>query len=335
MRSCHKISAENTGQVCACLAVLFLCLFVQRDALCQVLSEPTEFNVTQLISDAKQKVVDLRTALEKGDTAGAEPIKRDLQALLPAIQKVLSQCNESEKREFIWILRSIAGSEATQTLVKLACDRSNAVIASRALNALEDRSIDFALTDDQVECLLVQVREGGVLNAGAAARLLSRCQKNDKGQITEVILGRFCQELANPTELAPIGEAYVSPRVYVLNQFLLAFAHLGNEGIEDTKTAAEDTRKWLALARGMCGDPSVAEEIEILIKNDPDVSFRTVAVRAYARSAGEKAVPLLQSLLTDKTESEYDRLPDGTPGYPIRFTARGELVRLGHPPQNQ
>lgn len=325
------LSSISRGRACLCLATLFLCLLLQSDALCQAQPLSDE-------RDAKEMVAEFRAALHKGDVSQADAIGRRLQALgdaaLAAIRQALPESSESETRQFIRILAGIGGSQATRILVELACDPFNATIAAQALHAIGNRPIDFALTDDQVQFLLAQIREGDVINAAAAAGLLSRCQNNDTGLITHVVLARYCKELVDPQELAPVTGSYVSPRVYVLNLFLVAFGNLDDKGITVTKAAAENTRKWLTLALGMCGDPSVAPEIETLIKKDPDPYLRTVAVRAYARSAGQKAVPLLKTLLADKTESEYDRLPDGSPVYPIRLAAQDELTRLEHSSKN-
>ena len=330
MKFRYGIWGQSRAQVWVCHAILCLFLSVQRDAFCQAPSSPSE-------SDAKQMVVRLQSALEKNDTVQANQIGRELQALgktaLPAIRESLPACNKAEARQLTSILGGIGGSEATQLLMHLACQSPDSTIAAQAIHAIGNRPIDFDLTTNQFERLVAEVRKGHVLNAAAAAQLLARSQRNDKSQIVRTILERFIEEITSPTKLGEMQGSYLSPRVYTLNLFLLAFADMKDKAATDLKDALQkateqDTQKWLILALGMCGDQSVAEDIRHLVENDHDIYFRSVAVRSYARSAKEEAMPVLQALLADSSKSEYDRLPDGSPVYPIRIAARDELVRL-------
>jgi len=310
--------------------MLSLTLFPKNDALCQTPPSPSE-------SDAKQMVTKFRAALEKHDTLQANQIGRELQTLgktvLPAIRDALPDCSEAEKRQFISVLTGIAGNETAQLLLQLACQSPDTNVVSAALNAIGNRPINFALTASQFEWLLGKLSKGHVFNAATAARLLARCQRNNTSRAVNPILERFVEEIENPTNLGKIHGSYLSPRVYTLNLFLLAFADMNEKAASEVKDAIKkatipETQKWLTLALGMCGDQSVAQDIRFMIKNDPDVSFRCVAVHAYARSDGEKAVTFLKTLLTDSSQSEYDWLPDGSPVYPVRLAAQDELARL-------
>lgn len=332
MKSRNVFPGQNMAQLCVWLAMICLFLCVQRGAFCQSDSSKE--------SDGKEMVARLRLALEKNDMDQVSKLGDDLQAIgnmaLPAIREALPKCDETEAVHLVGVLTGIGGSEATQFLVQLVCQPSNQKVASQALHVIGNRPIDFALTADQLECLAGVISKADILKAAAVSRVLSRCERNDRKQVIRPILERFIKEIGTPTELAPMHGAYTSPRVYVLNLFLLAFSNLGGEAVRDLETALDkaatpDIRKWLVLALGMCGNSSKGEEIRRLVENDPDIYFRSVAVRAYARSIGEKAVPVLKVLLNDTAESEYDRLPDGTPVYPIRLAARDELARLGQP----
>ena len=211
-------------------------------------------------------------------------------------------------------------------------------VALPALGAIGNSPISFPLTKEQIDAFLVVVAKAHVYSAAGAAYVLSRCEQNDKAPFVQPIVDRFIEEIERPVDAGGGYGSYLSPRVCVLWQFPRCFGELGDKGIAPLKAALEkptgaEMRKWLTLALGMCGEPSVADTLKDWVKNDPDRYFRVVAVRAYARSAGEAAVPLLKELLSDTFESEYYHFPDGGPVYPIRFTARGELVRLGHPPE--
>lgn len=321
---------QNSRSFCILLAMLFLIFFSQRDALCQAPSSPSE-------SGAKQMVARLRTALEKDDTILANQIGHEIQALgkaaLPAIQDGLPTCSPAEAKHFARILGGIDGSESTQLLIQLACQFPDSSIFASAIHAVGNRTIDFDLTANQSERLLAEVRKGPAFTAAAAAQILTRSPRNEKIDIVRPILERFMAEIGQPTTSEKFHGSYLSPQAYRLNLFLRTFADMRDQAIPEIKDAlkratAHETKKWLALALGMCGDKSVAQDIRFLIENDPDTSFRAVAVRAYARSDGENAVPLLQALLTDNSQSEYDRMLDGSPVYPIRIAARSELARL-------
>jgi hypothetical protein len=151
------------------------------------------------------------------------------------------------------------------------------------------------------------------------------------------ILERFESEVVSPTvtDSVRIMGAYVSPRVGTLNEFVLGISHIGKDAIpmleQRRQRAAEksELRKWLTLALGMAGDESVADDLGDMALGDPDRYVRWVAVRAYARSAKQKAIPLLEILASDQTESEYGVLPpDRGPVLLIGMTAMAELSRL-------
>ena len=72
----------------------------------------------------------------------------------------------------------------------------------------------------------------------------------------------------------------------------------------------------------------MANDLRQLVQDDPDRYVRSVAVRAYAHSAGADAIPFLQSLLSNDMESEYYHFPNGQPMLLIRNAAKGELARI-------
>jgi hypothetical protein len=83
----------------------------------------------------------------------------------------------------------------------------------------------------------------------------------------------------------------------------------------------------------MAGDASAAAALEAVVRTDPDRYVRYVAIRAYTASAGQNAIPLLQSLLDDETVSEYGGDVHGRPDHPfylLRSAARDALFDLTH-----
>jgi hypothetical protein len=290
-------------------------------------------------------VTEFLAAIEQHDSARTQQLRGDLQALgvvaLAAIQDAMPHSSKSQAQHLIRVLVGIGGKEVTQYLVQLAAQPMDSDVALPALAAIGESPISFPLTEEQTKALLVVVdKASGVISATNAAYVLSRCEQNDKAPFVQPILDRFIKEIADPTEVGAIEGSYVSPRVCVLSQFLRCFDKLADKGVLPLKSAlkkatSDEMSRWLTLALGMCRERSVAETIKGWIKNNPDPYFRTVAVRAYARSAGQEAIPFLETLLDDKFESEYDRLPDGSPVYPIRLAARDELARLEDSSKNR
>ena len=129
--------------------------------------------------------------------------------------------------------------------------------------------------------------------------------------------------------------AYVSPTIYVRNQFLLAISKIGEPAIPlltaEKKAAVgnAEMEKWLVLALGFAGDQSVMKELEKILKNEPDISTRWAAVHSYAKSGKQDALPLLKQLLKDNTEADYrDCFPSAGSSFPVQDAARDEINRL-------
>lgn len=284
----------------------------------------------------QQLVAKLKSAVNL-DYESKEPIMKALRDYgkdsIPAIKDGLK---ESENILFgltlIQALAGIEGDESKKLLMELGCQKVQSQVSREALGYLENTPINFPLSKEQFDFLIERVKTDHIFGAGLVARILGKCKFNITEKLCDMIIERFKQEVISPTNLGPMHGSYVSPRVYALNQFLLSFSYLGNPATKPlTKELQQDNKevvKWIYLALGITGDKSVAEQIKQVVEKDPDTSVRAVAVRSYARSAGIDAIPLLETLTKDKTESEYDRYPDGTPVYPIRLVAQDELVDL-------
>lgn len=247
-----------------------------------------------------------------------------------------SEWNEDEAQLIIMLLRAIPTDESTDSLLRLAVDRRRPKLSRAAISALENRPIRGRLSEAEVQALSATIQqEKNVVLAGAAARVLGMCQKVPASVRAEVVLARFVQEIERPSEAGRIRLIYVSPRAYTMNLFLLAFLSIGEEGIPVLQKAARSAvaspshEKWLQMALGMAGDPSVADQLRQVAASDPNKYIRATAIRPYARAAGRQAVPFLRSLLRDESRSEYHGLPDGTPVFLIRPIAQGELARIG------
>jgi hypothetical protein len=210
----------------------------------------------------------------------------------------------------------------------------------RAVAWLEKRTIRVPVTAGAKEALLRFLAECDGHSAGTAAMVLANCVAVPPSERVPPIMARFVSEVQTPA--APHetwGGSYISPYVRRLNAFLRAFSFAGDGAIPYLARAADQAddpyvRKWLAVARGMAGDPEVAAELERIIREDPDTSTRIEATRGYARSAKEAAIPLLVELLDDPAEIAPPKvsadIPPSMPAWrPVMRVAQAALSRLG------
>jgi HEAT repeat protein len=158
-------------------------------------------------------------------------------------------------------------------------------------------------------------------------------------EVTRAIVGRLAKEAAAPSDPkkqgAP-GGSYVTQEVFELNQYTLALRNLKDPSAveflqEHLKNAGENARlrKWLVIALGFSGYTPVGSELKAILENDPDVSTRAIALRAYAAAVGPAAIPVLEAYTNDTTTL----FPGGGGNpmrtkYPLRGVARDELVDL-------
>jgi len=279
--------------------------------------------------------------LQAATTAGAEATREALvtelavcgEAALPAIEVGLGRKDERLSYSLVRVLTRIEGDGATSLLVGLLKGKPDAMPTQAAVGSLSSRPIRRALTAAELNTLTQLVKQDDAVGAGIAANALVRCLKVALPIRLRPVLARFAQEVTSDAPRVHDGTSYVSPRVRVLQQFLLAFFYVGKPAIdliaaEREKAEQPELRKWLGLALGHAGDARVGKELEGLVRDDPDRYVRSAAIYAYARAMGQDAVPLLQSLLTDTTVSEYHGCVGTEPIYLLRWAAQGELARL-------
>ena len=171
------------------------------------------------------------------------------------------------------------------------------------------------------------------LAGGDMAKILSQCKTLPMETRAVPIIEAFLLDVGRPPEtLGRTSVSDLAPRAAVLLVRLLGIRNLGPSAIPFLKAElagaqSDEEEEWLALALGIAGDGSRAEEIKRVLDSDDDVSMRTVALYAYAGAKGYEAVPLLERLANDRAEAEHRRFPD-RPSYPVADSARSELARL-------
>jgi hypothetical protein len=343
------------------IALCFLtCLAIQFCASVAEAASPAEI-VAQLETSATmyQDDASAREALTaQGDAA--------LLAIADALQTVNARLGVDQRALTSWrdvtrgvrpssdrllassLLRCAAGihtDAAIALIVRTIGDSPDPWVKWRAVFWLEKRVIQCPIEADEKAAILRFLQECDGCNAGTAAMVLANCVAVPAAERVPPILERFLLEVqAQPEPGERARDSYVSPRVLRLNPFLRAFRDAGEAAVpylrSESGACANDPemRKWLVVARGMAGDAQVAAELEKIVREDPDMSTRVEATRAYARAAKETAIPLLVELLDDPTairdrviiagKGEGIGMLDGF--RPVAGVAADELSRLGH-----
>jgi len=281
--------------------------------------------------------VTVSARLDKETESLIKNLQASGEAAIPAITAGLAQKAEPLSVALMRALGGIGGDASTSLLVQLLADGPASETARLAVALLENRPVRRPLSAAELGTLTNLIRTSNIVVAGGAARVLGKCLMVPAPDQLAPTLERFESEIGSPSDVASLMSGYLSPRVYTLNQFLLAVSYIGKEAVpmleQRRQRAAENSevRKWLTLALGMAGDESVADDLADMALGDPDRYVRCVAVRGYARSAKQKAIPLLEVLASDKTESEYSGSSmDTRPVLLIGMAAMTELFRLKH-----
>jgi len=262
---------------------------------------------------------------------------------LPAIEQGITQGDPQVKsRLLLWVM-GIPGERATALLLRVMSDSQEPRLRGTAIRCLAERPVTCPLTAKQLATLQQTIAEGNGWIAGEASRALARCEVLSADERVHPILARFQAEVMTPAQPHDrTGDSYLSTHVRRLNLYLRAFSYAGEIAVPYVRQAVKDAasgdvRKWLTIASGMAGDGQVTDDLERIIRENPDTSTRVEATRAYARSAKEAAIPFLLELLDDPAEIQ-DRFtwPDGSVGRgmqdgfrPVAGIAADELSRLG------
>jgi HEAT repeat protein len=280
----------------------------------------------------------LQEAINKGDANEVEINIKSLEQCgaeaIPAMQLALKSKDPQLRIALTRILVTIPKNESTSQLLELALLDKDEKIAKTALNGIENRTICRTLSKEEINIILSRIENDNVINAGVYARLLSKCISISTFDRAIPIIMRFKSEITTPTQVNYIYGTYVSGRAYALNQFIIAISNLGESVIpilhllkkESQETKQESLKKWITIAMGTAGDETVSEDLRQLVEKEKDISLRALALRAYARSAKESAIPLLNSFIEDETSVGYADSHGKI--FPLQIIARDEIKRL-------
>lgn len=288
-------------------------------------SQQVNINIDNRVKEIKKKIAD------QGEEA------------IPFLESEIDKEKDGAiRRELVLTLAKIPGERVDRKLLHLFCFDTQVMSAAGSeliWRTEHNGPFTFRVPEEEIQEMIRRIRVEHVFVIGDFMRVLAMCAQNPEEPRLRPMLDRFIADIKNTSatdRVTAVGGSYVSPRVFILNKFLLAFRHMGTIARHYLKEALRlaqeekdtEVEKWLSMALGITGDREVATFLKDMVQSDPDRYIRGQAIIAYAESAGQDAIPLLKELfLHDKTESEY--LPEDSPGrFFISVLARGELARL-------
>ena len=328
--------------------LLFLLVFFCAIAPSISLAQDTMATAQNLMDRISASMVAQSSNGRKPEDAGASrddvlKLRDQLGALdaeaVPAIEDRINSENDTRIRsEFTFSLGMIPGEKVDRILLSMFCSEQDvATIAGMQLARRRERfgPLTFAIPEEQIEKLISKA--GGLPGHDAANALcvLGTCTNVSVKPILCDFNKKFVREIKAPPGTIPQPMSYVSPRVYKLNNFLLAFEKMREivrPGLREELEKAwrendKELAKWFSMALGLCQDSSVADYLKEVVIGEEDRYVRCTAIRCYAKSADERSIPVLRTLLNDVTTSEYESC-FGAPYLLIQGAARAELCRI-------
>jgi hypothetical protein len=296
----------------------------------------------QAIESATPVVERLQSSFAELDLERYDALVTELQsvgeAAVVAMERTMAEADSTARRALISPLIGIAGDRSTGLLLRIALVDEDLKVQSAAVAALINRPIRTELTAENLKRIQSWVRDGDFHLAGPAAGVLARCLQVPIEERAGPLVERLEREagwLEVKSERYAWG-SYLSQRVFEINQFLIAVAAIEGPVVRDVlhqalKKYDEDSpvRKWLLVGLGMAEDSETAGALLDLFLKEQDLSTKALALRAYARSAGRNAIPILESFKDDMTGPPGNqRRPIMDRIYPLRIVARDELAHL-------
>ncbi len=336
------------------LSAVFLCAAVPLLVLAQARAEESPPAPPEALPATTEATMDALRAQVVHRPPGTDysPLKE--QALvdhlasfgMDAVPAILARIKEEYTGQILHLywsaLGRIPGEELDHILVDIFLNDGGR--REKALNTLASRRarfgpLSFPLSDAAINLLVDRINTPERVYCRSAVVLLGMSGRNDPGKRFPPILTRFKADVRYDGEYPKNTMTYLSPRTSALAWYLSAFRSMGEtawpplrEAIQESRVRGDaEVEKWLCMAAGYACDPEAADALKQVVLHDPDRYVRLLAIRAYARSAGQRAVPVLESLLDDPTVGEYDDHPFMEPYLIVAQTAREELYKLAHP----
>jgi len=251
-------------------------------------------------------VARLAPAIHADDLTLAQSVAEQLRARGgEAVESVVASYADADgitRAALVWVLGGIRSYRGYDALLGVLSDPEEPdSLRSAALEGLSGRQIARELTEAEFGALTDLVAGAQVKQAGQAALVLGRCKGNPSRPRVAAIAARLRDE----TRAGPSASELPTTRIAELKPFVDAFGHIGVGGqaaVRDELAATQGpARTWLVLAAGMVCYRAVGAELEAMLRSEPNIYMRYLAVGAFARSMGREAVALLTELANDPT----------------------------------
>jgi hypothetical protein len=248
---------------------------------------------------------------------------------IPAIKSAVVGSRVALQSALLCSLSKIKTPLGNDTVLEFALQDSDKRLSEAATGDLIFREIHRPLMQHEFSRLDAKLEAGFEPEAVSVAEFLTRCGHNDARQRVKAIIARFIALVRQPPRIRRLG-GYLSSEASWCNQYILCLQKLDQtvvrELLKSELAQAKDNRvtTWLMIAGGMLGEESLAEDLCRIVESETDVSVRAMALRGYARTAKQKAVPFLRHFVND-------RIPGGADChgvYPLQIVARDELAEL-------
>jgi len=309
-------------------SVGFLLLFLFAPALAQPARGPAIAELIEKLGAAtrNQQEIERNSVVEQLRELGTNA--------LPVILEEMKTAEVPLRINLVHVVRGIGGDESTQALLQIALNDPDSEVSRLATSSIDNRVIRRRLTAEEWATLKQRIKTGSSGEAQTWAYILAHSSLIHDPQIVESIIERFMEDVQNPSLDAsrPHLGSYITGKAKALNSYLRAFffmdSALAIPALKRRMTTAADPKalKWLTIALGMAGDENQEQDLQKIVEDvEEDVSVRAEALRAYTRATKARAIPLLESLLKDKTPGPDPLRP------PLALVARGELYWLRNP----
>ncbi len=264
---------------------------------------------------AKVAVLALVETLEAGGSLDVRPVVAHGASAVAPIMHYMNEASSLRTKTLLFnCLRNIEAEESTKALFDYALSAPQAPIRAAARSCLQERTIPFLPTNDEIELIRSGIRTGSVNEAGDMSNILVNCAKLPVMDALPVLAERFKRELTGQGSEEGISFREDLALLRSLVSFTRALSKGGEPGILFLRKMSEsesnkDLLLWLLLARGYSGDAEAGKPILGVVHSKEHAQVRRVAVYAYAKCMDRDAIAELLPLLKDETISR---------GYPHR-----------------
>ena len=233
-------------------------------------------------------------------------------------------------------LNSAPGTNSAHIIWDTALYDSDQTVVRTALNVFDNRKIPRALSVEELIWIQARIGTASWSEARAWAYILANSGLATNALLLSIIADRYVAEVRAPPAILTtygVGSAYIQGEALFYHQWLRVF-RLSDHAlsrrilrVKHRQATEPRVRFWLDFARGTAGDEEVAERLLSVVEDEAiGVSYRAVALSAFAGAAGSAAVPVLERCKTDRGPSVLTDV--GRRMVPLSVVTNQELQRM-------